>query len=234
MAKGKDSPTTNPIRRGVLVAGTAAAGAALIGAKISLGSTGGAERGMAKDEASGADPSKFSPAEQALIDVWNRHTAAEFEQKDADAAIATMTDNPVLIHVPVGTGAAGREPLRKFYREIFIPQMPPDAELQLLNRSVGQKRVIDEFILRLTHTVRMDWFAPGIEATGRRLEVPHVAIIDFEDGKIASEHIYWDHATVLVQLGILDAKHLPALGAEQSERLLRPEAPANRLIERLK
>jgi carboxymethylenebutenolidase len=234
MAKRKSSPTTDPIRRGVLVAGTAVAGAALIGAKISLGSTGGAEPGMAKDEASGADPSTFSPAEQALIDVWNRHTAAEFAEKDADAAIATMTDHPVLIHVPVGTGATGREALRKFYREIFIPQMPSDAELQLLNRSVGRSRVIDEFILRLTHTVRMDWFAPGIEATGRRLEVPHVAIIAFEDGKIASEHIYWDQATVLVQLGVLDAKHLPALGAGQSERLLRPEAPANQLIERSK
>lgn len=225
MAKRKNSPTTDPDRRRVLVAGTAAAGAALIGAKVSLGSSGAAEP---------ASPSPFSPAEQALIDVWNRHTAAEFEEKDADAAIATMTDHPVLIHVPVGTGATGREALRKFYREIFIPQMPPDVKLQLLNRSVGQNRVIDEFILRLTHTVRMDWFAPGIEPTGRRLEVPHVGIIDFENGKIASEHIYWDQATVLVQLGVLDAKHLPALGVEQSHRLLRPEAPANQLIDRSK
>jgi carboxymethylenebutenolidase len=214
-----------------MVAGTAAAGAALIGAKVSFGS---AERGMPNDEAKGANPSKFSPTEQALIDVWDRHTAAEFEERDADAAIATMTDHPVLIHVPVGTGATGREALRKFYREIFIPQMPPDAKLQLLNRSVGQNRVVDEFILRLTHTLRMDWFAPGIEPTGRRLEVPHVAIIGFENGKIASEHIYWDQATVLVQLGVLDAKHLPALGVEQSDRLLRPEAPANQLIERSK
>jgi carboxymethylenebutenolidase len=180
---------------------------------------------MTKNEACGADP-------KALIDVWERHTAAEFELKDADAAIATMTGNPVLIHVPVGTGATGREPLRKFYREIFIPQMPPDVELQLLSRSVGQNRVIDEFILRLTHTVRMEWFAPGIEATGRRLEVPHVGVIHFENDKIASEHIYWDQATVLVQLGVLDAKHLPVLGADEPERLLNPEAPANRLIER--
>jgi carboxymethylenebutenolidase len=215
-----------------MVAGTAAAGAALIGAKVSFGSTLAAERGMPNDEAEGANPSKFSPTEQALIDVWDRHTAAEFEERDADAAIATMTDHPVLIHVPVGTGATGREALRKFYREIFIPQMPPDAKLQLLNRSVGQNRVVDEFILRLTHTLRMDWFAPGIEPTGRRLEVPHVAIIGFENGKIASEHIYWDQATALVQLGVLDATHLPALGVEQSDRLLRPEAPANRLIER--
>ena len=86
----------------------------------------------------------FSASEQALIDVWEAHTAAEFEHKDADAAIATMTEHPVLIHVPVGTGATGREALRKFYKEIFIPQMPPDAELQLLARSVARNRLIDD------------------------------------------------------------------------------------------
>jgi carboxymethylenebutenolidase len=174
----------------------------------------------------------ITAAEQALIDVWNAHTAAEFERKDADAAIATMTEHPVLIHVPVGTGATGREPLRKFYREIFIPQMPPDFELELLTRSVGQSRVIDEFIVRFTHTVQMDWFAPGIAPTGRRLVVPHVGIVAFEGGKISSEHIYWDQATVLLQLGIL-GEGLPALGADQADRLSNSDAPANTLIKRL-
>ncbi len=174
---------------------------------------------------------RFNATEQALIDVWESHTAAEFEHKDADAAIATMTENPVLIHVPVGTGATGREELRKFYREIFIPQIPPDAELQLLSRSVTQYRIIDEFILRLTHTVQMDWFAPGIVPTGRRLAVPHVGIIAFEDGKIRSEHIYWDQATVLLQLGVLEG-NLPVLGADQVDRLLNPEVPANLLIKK--
>ena len=94
--------------------------------------------------------------EQTLIDAWEAHTASEFELRDADAAIATMTDRPVLIPVPVNTGATGREALRKFYAKIFIPQMPKDARLELLTRSVGQGRIIDEFILRLTHTVRMD------------------------------------------------------------------------------
>ena len=75
---------------------------------------------------------RFSRADQALIEVWEAHTAAEFEHKDSDAAIATMTDRPVLIHVPVGTGATGREALRKFYAEVFIPQMPEDVELELL------------------------------------------------------------------------------------------------------
>ena len=171
----------------------------------------------------------FSAAEQALIDVWEAHTAAEFEHKSADAAIATMTEHPVLIHVPVGTGASGREALRKFYKETFIPQMPPDVELQLLTRTVAQDQLIDEFILRLSHTVQMDWFVPGVAATGRRLEVPTVGIITFEDGKISSEHIYWDQATVLLQLGVL-AADLPALGAGQTARLLDPDAPANQLI----
>jgi carboxymethylenebutenolidase len=174
---------------------------------------------------------QFTSEEQLLIDVWKAHTASEFEQRDADAAIATMTDRPVLIHVPVNTGATGREALRKFYAEIFIPQMPEDAELELLTRSVGQGRIIDEFILRLTHTIRMDWFAPSIEPT-RRLAVPHVAVIAFENGLIASEHIYWDQATVLVQMGLLQG-HLPVMGADQANRLLNSDAPANQVIEQL-
>ena len=172
---------------------------------------------------------RYSDTEKALIEVWEAHTAAEFELKDADAAIATMTDHPVLIHVPVNTGATGKSELRKFYKEIFIPQMPADVELQLLSRSVGQSRLIDEFILRFTHTARMEWFAPGIEATGRRLIVPHVGIISFENGKISSEHIYWDQATVLMQMGLLD-KNLPVIGDTQGDRLLDVNAPVNQLL----
>lgn len=175
---------------------------------------------------------RFSAAEQALIDVWEAHTAAEFEHKDADAAMATMTDHPELIHIPVGTGAIGREAVRRFYREIFIPQAPPDIELQLLTRTVAQNRLIDEFVLRFTHTVQMDWLTPGIAPTGRRVEVPHVAVISFDDGKISSEHIYWDQATVLLQLGLL-GEDLPVLGADQADRLLNPVAPANELIRKL-
>ena len=107
--------------------------------------------------------------------------------------------------------------------------MPPDVELELLTRTVGRERVIDEFILHLTHSLRMDWFVPGVEATGRRLAVPTVGIISFEGDKISSEHIYWDQATVLMQLGLLD-DGLPVLGADQPDRLLNPDAPANALI----
>ncbi len=172
---------------------------------------------------------QYSAAEQALIDVWEAHTAAEFVQKDADAAMATMTDHPMLIHVPVNTGATGKTALWEFYKEIFIPQMPPDFRMQLLSRSVGQNHLIDEFVLRFTHTLRMDWFAPGIDATGHRLIVPHVAVISFENGKISSEHIYWDQATVLTQLGLLK-ESLPVIGDSQCDRLLDVNAPVNQWI----
>jgi carboxymethylenebutenolidase len=171
----------------------------------------------------------FTPGQQILVDTWEAHTRAEFEMKDADAAIATMTDHPVLIHVPVGTGATGREPLRRFYRDVFIPQVPADMSLELLSRSVTQDRVVDEFILRYTHTVQIDWLAPGIAPTGRRVAVPHVAVVAFEGDKIASEHVYWDQASVLMQLGILgDA--VPVLGADETARMLDADAPANELI----
>jgi carboxymethylenebutenolidase len=233
-SKGKSQhpSETDSTRRDLLVAGTAAAGAALLGASVTFGSPQSTESKSPEGDVKRENDRSFSPAERALIDVWERHTAAEFVNKDADAAIATMTERPVLIHVPVGTGATGREALRKFYAETFIPQMPPDATLQLLTRTVSQDRIIDEFILHLTHTVQMDWFAPGIKPTGRRLAVPHVGVIHFEGDKIASEHIYWDQATVLIQLGVLDAGQVPALGAEQGQRLLDPDAEANRLLKR--
>ncbi|MFA0809824.1 nuclear transport factor 2 family protein [Microbulbifer epialgicus] len=156
--------------------------------------------------------------------------AAEFEKKDADAAIATMTDNPTLIHVPVNTGATGKENLRRFYRDIFIPQMPEDIDMQLLTRSVGQNRIIDEFIIRFTHTVRMEWFAPGVKPTDRKIVLPHVAVIAFADDKIKSEHIYWDQGSALMQLGLLHEK-LPVTGSDQCERLLNINAPVNQLIQ---
>jgi carboxymethylenebutenolidase len=92
--------------------------------------------------------------------------------------------------------------------------------------------VMDEFILHFTHTVQMDWFAPGVAPTGRRVVLPNVAIITLQDGKVSSEHIYWDQAAVLLQLGLV-GDGLPALGADQADRLLNDDAPANELIRKL-
>ncbi|MDZ7734192.1 MAG: ester cyclase [Acidimicrobiia bacterium] len=167
-------------------------------------------------------------ANQARCDLWEAHQRAEFELKDADAAIDTMTAEPSLVHVPIGAGAFGREALRRFYAEVFIPQLPDDIEPQVVTRTVTGDRLIEEFVLRYTHTVRMDWATPGVPPTGQRVAVPHVAVIDFHEGLIAAERIWWDQATLLAQLGILP-DGFPVLAARQADRVLDPSAPANPL-----
>jgi carboxymethylenebutenolidase len=140
-----------------------------------------------------------------------------------------MTAQPSLVHVPIGAGAFGQEALRSFYAEVFIPQMPDDIELEVVTRTVTGDRLIEEFVLRFTHTVQMDWFVPGLGPTGRELVVPHVGVIDFEDELIAAERIWWDQATVLEQLGLLP-EGLAVLGAQQADRVLDPSADANPLL----
>ncbi|MEM7437568.1 MAG: nuclear transport factor 2 family protein [Myxococcota bacterium] len=174
---------------------------------------------------------EFTESQQRLIDLWESHTAAEFELKDADAAVATMTDDVTLTHVPSGTGATGKEALRAFYRDVFIPQCPDDMELELITRTVVHDRVVDEFVLHFTHDRRMEWMTPGIEPTGRKLVVPHVGIVGFRENKIISEHIYWDQGTVLRQMGVL-GEGMPVMGSEQANRVRDPSATPNELIGR--
>ena len=174
----------------------------------------------------------LTPQQQVMVEVWERHTRAEFVERSADAALATMSAAPHLNHVPVMTGGVGREEIHAFYAERFIPQMPPDAEIELVSRTVGQTRIVDEFIFKCTHTVAMDFFLSAVAPTGRRIEVPHVAIIQFHNGKIESEHIYWDQASVLVQVGLLQAGKLPIAGIETAEKILDPNRPSNTLIAR--
>jgi len=110
--------------------------------------------------------------------------------------------------------------------------MPQDAEIELVSRTVGLSSIVDEFIFKCTHTLTMDFFLPGVAPTGRRIEVPHVAIIQFRDGLIESEHIYWDQASVLVQTGLLQDKDLPVAGVETAQKILNPDRPSNTLITR--
>jgi carboxymethylenebutenolidase len=167
-----------------------------------------------------------------MLEVWERHLRAEFADHRADAAIATMSAAPHLNHVPVMTGGVGRDAIRKFYATRFIPQMPPDTTIELISRTIGHDRIVDEMIFECTHTIAMDWYLPGVAPTGRRIEVPTVAIVQFRDGKIESEHIYWDQASVLVQIGLLEAGGLPVAGVETAEKLRDPELPSNELIAR--
>ena len=143
-----------------------------------------------------------------------------------------MVEDAYVNHIPVLTGGVGKEELREFYSKRFIPQMPPDTEVTPISRTIGHDQLVDEMIFKFTHTVRMDWMLPGIAPTGKRVEVPLVAIVRFRGNKLVHEHIYWDQASVLVQLGLLDAKTLPVTGIESARKVLNNSLPSNELMDR--
>jgi carboxymethylenebutenolidase len=144
-----------------------------------------------------------------------------------------MVPDAYVNHIPVLTGGVGSEQLREFYSRHFIPKMPPDTTIVPVSRTIGADRLVDEMIFRFTHTIEMDWMLPGIAPTGRTVEVPLVVIVHFRDGKLAHEHIYWDQASVLVQLGLLDPATLPVAGAESAAKVVDPTRPSNELMKRI-
>ena len=140
-----------------------------------------------------------------------------------------MVDDAYVNHVPVLTGGAGKEALRRFYSRDFIPSMPPDTRLTPVSRTVGEDQLVDEMIFSFTHTQEIPWMLPGIAPTGRKVEVALVAIVRFRGDKLVHEHIYWDQASVLVQVGLLNPTGLPVCGAESASKVLDPALPSRRL-----
>jgi carboxymethylenebutenolidase len=177
------------------------------------------------------DLAKLTQAQRLMIEVWEKHLYAEFQAKDARASCATMVANPYVNHVPVMTGGVGRRQLEHFYAKYFIPGMPPDVELVPISRTVGYRSIVDEFVFRCTHTVQMDWLIPGVPPTGRPLELVIVVVVVFDGDKIHHEHIHWDQASALVQLGLLAPAKLPVAGAETARKILDATAlPSNLLM----
>src|SRR5215472_17267556 len=169
--------------------------------------------------------------EATLSGAWDQHLASEFAAKSVDQALATMTTDPHVNVVPLMIGARGRTELHDFYANHFLSQIPPDMETVSVSRTIGQGRVVDELIMRFTHSIRMDWVLPGIARTGKRVELPFVVVVQFEGDKLAHEHLYWDQASVLVQVGLLD-RALPVRGCETAAQVLNPTQPMNELIRR--
>jgi carboxymethylenebutenolidase len=163
--------------------------------------------------------------------VFDAHVRAEFVECSVDATMATMTEAPYVMHVPVLTGGHGRDEVQAFYTAWFVGRWPADTQVTQLSRTVGQGRVIDELIVSFTHDVEMPALLPGIAPTGRKVILPHVVLMGIVDGKVAYEHIYWDQASLLVQVGLLDPAALP-VGAEQAAKLRDPSLPSNELIHR--
>ena len=163
--------------------------------------------------------------------VFDDHVAAEFVDMDLEATMTTMTDNPYVNHVPVMTGGVGFEDVRRFYGDHFIGKWPQDIEITPVSRTVGDDQVVDELVLAFTHDIEMPQLLPGVTPTGKHVQLAFCVVVGFADGKVAHEHIYWDQASLLVQVGLLDRTTLPVTGAEQSENVLDPRAyPLNELI----
>ena len=174
---------------------------------------------------------KSTPSKQDITAVCDAHLKAEFVDMDVDTTMATMTSEPYLTHVPTLTGGTGRDEVRQFYSDHFVGHWPDDVDVKPISRTTGENRIVDELIVSFTHDREMRAYLPGIAPTGCKVVLPHVVVMGFDEaGLVAYEHIYWDQASLLVQVGLLDPSLLPVAGAEQAARLLDPNNPANEMI----
>jgi carboxymethylenebutenolidase len=156
----------------------------------------------------------------SLSELWEEHCKHEFATHDVEATLDTMVEDAYVNHVPVMTGGVGKPALRKFYSKDFIPTMPPDTALEPISRTTGKDRLVDEMIFSFTHTKEMPWMLPGVAPTGKKVRIGLVAIVKFREGKLEYEHIYWDQASVLKQIGLLTDQTLPVFGAETATKLI--------------
>jgi carboxymethylenebutenolidase len=172
---------------------------------------------------------RYTANQQAMIDLFQKHVGAEMAG-DLETTMATMNANPHLNHVPTMAGGVGREGVRAFYRDHLVGKFfPPDVKMVDVSRTVGDTQVVEELVISFTHTTVIDWLLPGVAPTGKPVEMAVVVVVGFKDGKISHEHIYWDQAGVLVQVGLLDPKGLPVTGAESARKVADPNLPPRRM-----
>ncbi len=167
-----------------------------------------------------------------LGSVFDAHVKHEFVDHDVDATMRTMVPEPYLLHVPTLTGGLGGSEVRRFYERHFVGKWPSDTKVSQISRTVGTDQVVDELMLSFTHDVPLAFMLPGVPPTGKPVELPVVVVMKFKNGKIAHEHIYWDQASLLAQVGLLDPKTLPVVGVEQARTLLDKSLPLNLIIKK--
>jgi carboxymethylenebutenolidase len=165
-----------------------------------------------------------------LSALWDKHCEYEFGTRNVDDTMSTMVAEPYVNHIPTMTGGVGYKELHRFYTNHFVNSNPPDTALTPISRTVGATQVVDEMLFTFTHTTEIPWMLPGVKPTGKRVEVPLLAVIKFRGDKLYHEHIYWDQASVLVQVGLLDPKLVPAAGIETARKLLDEKLPSNALM----
>ncbi|MGX6998388.1 dienelactone hydrolase family protein [Caballeronia sp. KNU42] len=165
-----------------------------------------------------------------LNQLWEMHCYYEFGTRDVNAVMPTMVAQPYVNHVPTMTGGVGHDQLKRFYKYHFVDSNPADTRLIPVSRTIGSDRVVDEFVFCATHDREIDWLLPGLKPTGKYFEVPMLAVICFRGDKLYNEHIYWDQASVLVQIGALDPTGLPVAGIQTAKKMVDETLPTNTLM----
>jgi carboxymethylenebutenolidase len=165
-----------------------------------------------------------------LSALWERHLECEFVDRDVESNMQTMVAQPYVNSIPTMTGGVGYDELYNFYKYHFLDVNPGDTRTIPISRTIGADRVVDEMIFCFTHDREIDWMLPGVAPTGNYVEVPLVAIVCFRGGKLYNEHIYWDQASVLVQIGLLPRDGLPVTGIEATQKLVNEQLPSNLLM----
>jgi carboxymethylenebutenolidase len=168
--------------------------------------------------------------EYDLSALWDKHLEYEFASRDLEANMKTMVAQPYVNDIPTLTGGVGYDELYNFYKHHFLFANPADTKTIPISRTIGSDRIVDEMLFCFTHDREIDWMLPGVAPTGKYVEVPLVAIVCLRGDELYHEHIYWDQASVLVQLGLIDRAGLPVAGIESAQKLLNEHLPSNHLM----
>ena len=152
-----------------------------------------------------------------LGEIFDKHLEFEFEKEDVDATMTTMTEDPYVHHVPTLTGGRGYDGVYNFYKNHFVGKLPKDFKVTKITRIIGVDQVVDELVISFTHNTEIEYLLPGVAPTGKYVEIPYVVIMKFKNNKISHEHIYWDQASVLAQVGLLKTESIPITGINKQK-----------------
>ncbi|KAF2271870.1 uncharacterized protein EI97DRAFT_496990 [Westerdykella ornata] len=150
-------------------------------------------------------------AEVDLERVWDENEEQKYRGKDVNRLMDTFVDEPTpfVNYTPTMTGGVGAEELKRFYRDFFLPSSPPSLHVRLISRTIGVDKIVDELYIQFKHTCEMPWILPGVPPTNEKVEIVVVSIVGMRAGKIWHERVYWDQASVLFQVGLLDPEEIP-------------------------
>ncbi|MCY4551717.1 MAG: dienelactone hydrolase family protein [Defluviicoccus sp.] len=162
-----------------------------------------------------------------LVALFEAHVRHEFETRDVDATMATMIDEPYVNHVPTLAGGVGHDMLKRFYKYHFVDQNSRERSSTPVSETVGPDRIVLETVVRFRHDRVLDRYFPCIAPTGKMVEIPTLLLVRFRGDRVCHEHIYWDQASALSQIGALDADGLPIAGAEAAAKVLDETRPSN-------